>query len=278
MDRRLARAAPLQALGAHARDAPSRLPHPPPPRYIPSNNTSASFSAPLHAPPIHMPLPGSTGSIRLPTSRGPILSDLYSRASSVRRLSDARRLVLKSYGPLPHSPLHLRPAMLALVVLAMVLLSLLGFHPTLAAHIAPPVPFSDKLLHFVGLGVASGLFYGVFKVEEEARRMLVWRYFAEGMSGVVCLGGQSSKLASELSWMGEGDGGGGVPSTLADFVLVGCLGWSFGSEFVQALLPYKTVSHRECFFFALVGMPFPSPTADARHPPPTVPMGRRSRK
>lgn len=74
----------------------------------------------------------------------------------------------------------------------MMLLSLLGFHPTLAEHISPPVPFSDKLLHFIGLAIASGLFYGIFKVEEEARRMVVWRYFAEGISGVVCLGGKST--------------------------------------------------------------------------------------
>lgn len=82
----------------------------------------------------------------------------------------------------------------------MMLLSALGFHPTLAQRISPPVPWSDKLLHFVGLAIASGLFYGVFKVEEGGRRTLGWRYFGEGISAVVCLGGKSERRREWQRW------------------------------------------------------------------------------
>lgn len=98
--------------------------------------------------------------------------------------------------------------MILLVLLTLLLLSLLGFHPTLAHHIAPPsVPFSDKILHFIAFLAASALFYAIWVVDEGARRVWWWRWWNEGLSLGVCTAV------------------GGV-----------------GSEIVQGWLPYKTVS------------------------------------
>lgn len=103
-------------------------------------------------------------------------------------------------------PLRLRPAFVLLTLLTLILLSLLGLHPTLAHRISPPIAHSDKLLHFVAFFLASLFFYSVWEVEDSARRRAAgWRFIIDGMSVAVCTGV------------------GGV-----------------GSEFVQALLPYKT--------------------------------------
>lgn len=102
--------------------------------------------------------------------------------------------------------LSLSQAFIVATFLALLTLSLLGFHPSLATHLAPPsVPFSDKVLHFVCFFAATALFYACWVVEESARRVTFWRYWNELV-------------------------------TVAGFTLVG----GIGSEFIQALLPYKT--------------------------------------
>lgn len=103
----------------------------------------------------------------------------------------------------------LKQAFILLTILSLLLLSVLGFHPTLAQRLAPPaIPFSDKILHFFAFGLASALFYACWVVDDSARaRVWMWRHFNEALSGVVC-------------------------------VLFG----GIISEFVQSLLPYKTVS------------------------------------
>lgn len=93
-------------------------------------------------------------------------------------------------------------------MLSLIVLSLLGFHPTLARRVQPPIPFSDKLLHFVCFSLATALFYAVWYVEPDARVLQPWRYWPEYASIGVCM-----------------------------------VAGGFGSEFVQALLPYKEVKY-----------------------------------
>ncbi|GAA6059152.1 hypothetical protein JCM10212_003899 [Sporobolomyces blumeae] len=164
--------------------------------------------------------------IRLPSDRPrprrTALAETWHRLVQIRRVRDVRRFLLFSVPISPLStrttsatrsgggsgsiPLRIRPCFLLLTVQSLVLLSLLGFHPTLATHLAPPrVPFSDKVLHFFGFLVATTLFYHVWVVEDEARRNPWWRWWNEGVCLVVCCGV------------------GGI-----------------GSEYVQSLLPYKT--------------------------------------
>ncbi|GAA5927203.1 hypothetical protein JCM3775_002477 [Rhodotorula graminis] len=144
-------------------------------------------------------------SIRLPSDRPSALSQSLAKLRQVKGLRDLRKWTLKSF-PLPDLPLRIRPAFVLLTFLSLLVLSLLGFHPTLAHHLAPPqVPLSDKVLHFVCFAAATALFYACWVVDESARRVAVWRYFKEAATVVVCM-------------------------------LVG----GIGSEFLQSLLPYKT--------------------------------------
>ncbi|GAA5982687.1 hypothetical protein JCM10908_006745 [Rhodotorula pacifica] len=145
--------------------------------------------------------------IRLPSDRNRTspLRQSWQRLKQVRGFKDFARWSTRSFR-LAQLPLRIRPAMILGTFLALLLLSMLGFHPTLATHLAPPsVPFSDKVLHFVCFGLATALFYACWVVEESARRVTFWRYWNETVS-------------------------------LVGFTLIG----GIGSEFVQALLPYKT--------------------------------------
>ncbi|BGP43784.1 hypothetical protein JCM10450v2_007982 [Rhodotorula kratochvilovae] len=143
--------------------------------------------------------------IRLPSDRPSALVQSLHKLRQVRGFSDLRKWSLKSFR-LADLPLRIRPAFIVLTFVTLLVLSLLGFHPTLATHLAPPdVPFSDKVLHFVCFGLATALFYACWVVEEHARRVWVWRHFKEIATIVVCM-------------------------------LVG----GIGSEILQSLLPYKT--------------------------------------
>lgn len=115
-------------------------------------------------------------------------------------------LILSRTPPQPADVAGTLQALILLTILVLLLLSVLGFHPTLANRISPPVPFSDKLLHFVAFALASLTFYGVWVVDR-TRREWYWRWWNEGLSLGVC--------------------------TVAGGI---------GSEWVQGLLPYKTVS------------------------------------
>ncbi|PWN42121.1 hypothetical protein IE81DRAFT_366856 [Ceraceosorus guamensis] len=98
-------------------------------------------------------------------------------------------------------PLRIRPTILVLNVLALLGLAFLGFHPRGGAYI----PINDKLLHFICFFLATALFYMIWDVDEEARRGWIWRNAPLLLSGVTCF-----------------------------------LAGGIGSEFVQAMLPYKT--------------------------------------
>ncbi|GAA6055687.1 hypothetical protein JCM3770_001021 [Rhodotorula araucariae] len=143
--------------------------------------------------------------IRLPSDRPSAVAQSLARLRQVRGWSDLRKWALRSFR-LADLPLRIRPAFVVLTFLSLLVLSLLGFHPTLATHLAPPaVPFSDKVLHFVCFALATALFYACWVVEEHARRVWLWRHFKEIATVLVCM-------------------------------LVG----GIGSEVLQSLLPYKT--------------------------------------
>jgi len=82
----------------------------------------------------------------------------------------------------------------------MVILAFLGF-----TNFSQALPLNDKLLHFICFLVATGVFYFIFDVEEDARRIWFWRHSGLIFTAIVC------------------------------FFCGGLL-----SEFVQSMLPYKT--------------------------------------
>ncbi|GAA5838481.1 hypothetical protein JCM11251_003405 [Rhodosporidiobolus azoricus] len=138
-------------------------------------------------------------SIRLPSEPSP-LAQSFAKLKQVRGVRDLWRWSFKSFR-LAGLPLRLRPAFILYTFLTLLVLSLLGFHPTLAHHIAPPdVPFSDKVLHFVCFWAATMLFYRIWVVEEHARRVWMWAWFPELVSVGVCVltGGILSEVFQSL--------------------------------------------------------------------------------
>jgi len=97
-------------------------------------------------------------------------------------------------------PLRIRPWFVVLTILIMLALAFLGF-----TNVVHGLPVNDKLLHFFCLGTATAVFYFIFDVEEESRRIWFWRHCPLMFTAFVCL-------------------------FLGGFV----------SEFVQSLLPHKT--------------------------------------
>ncbi|WFC97599.1 hypothetical protein MYAM1_000314 [Malassezia yamatoensis] len=100
-----------------------------------------------------------------------------------------------------YQPIRIRPVLLCLNVLVLVLLGLLGFHPSAQEY----VYVNDKVMHFLGFLLASFLTYMIWDLDENVRRIRFWRYMPLAIAFVAS-------------------------------VLVGAI----GSEFVQSLLPYKT--------------------------------------
>lgn len=96
-------------------------------------------------------------------------------------------------------PLRLRPWFLVFTCLILLSLAFLGF-----TNFSHSLPLNDKLLHFLCMGLATSVFYFIFDVEEDARRIWFWRSAPLIFTGVVC------------------------------FFLGGIV-----SEFVQSMLPYK---------------------------------------
>jgi len=88
-------------------------------------------------------------------------------------------------------PIRLRPWFLVFTCVIMILLAFLGF-----TNFSRALPLNDKLLHFICLGVATGVFYFIFDVEEDARRIWFWRRSPLIFTGVVCffLGGFISEV------------------------------------------------------------------------------------
>jgi VanZ family protein len=98
-----------------------------------------------------------------------------------------------------HLPIRLRPWFLLFTTLVMFVLAFLGF-----TNFSRSLPLNDKALHFLCFGLATAVFYFIFDVEEDQRRVWFWRNSALIITGFVC------------------------------FFCGGIL-----SEFVQSMLPYK---------------------------------------
>ncbi|KAJ7449873.1 hypothetical protein FB451DRAFT_1286834 [Mycena latifolia] len=113
------------------------------------------------------------------------------------------KTVMKSYRvripKYEHLPIRLRPWFLLFTTLVMLVLAFLGF-----TNFSRALPLNDKALHFLCFGIATGVFYFIFDVDEDARRIWFWRHSALIFTGFVC------------------------------FFCGGIL-----SEFVQSMLPYK---------------------------------------
>ncbi|PKI85114.1 hypothetical protein MVES_001219 [Malassezia vespertilionis] len=98
-------------------------------------------------------------------------------------------------------PMRIRPAMLVLNIIVLIVLGLLGFHPSAQDY----VYVNDKVMHFLGFMLAAFMCYMIWDVSESAERVWIWR---------------NAPLA--ISFFAS--------------IIVGAI----GSEFVQSLLPHKT--------------------------------------
>lgn len=171
--------------------------------------------------------------IRLPSDRPSALSRSLAKLRQVKHVRDLRKWALASFR-LADLPLRIRPAFVLLTFVSLLVLSLLGFHPTLARHLAPPkVPFSDKVLHFVCFAAATALFYACWVVDEHARRVWVWRHFKEGATVLVCMLSTSPSSLPPLSTVPS------PPRLTPSLTRTQKVG-GIGSEFLQSLLPYKS--------------------------------------
>jgi len=122
-----------------------------------------------------------------------------------RPMSEARRHGRRAFKALMRShhlkipkydlPLRFRPWFVALTVLIMLSLAFLGL-----TNFTHAFPFNDKLLHFFCLGIATGVFYFIFDVEEESRRIWFWRHSPLMFTVFVCLflGGIVSEYVQSL--------------------------------------------------------------------------------
>jgi len=77
----------------------------------------------------------------------------------------------------------------------MLILGLLGF-----TNIPHAFPINDKVLHFVCFTIATGVFYFIFDVEEDARRIWLWRNVGLITTGILCFffGGIMSEVIQSL--------------------------------------------------------------------------------
>lgn len=92
-------------------------------------------------------------------------------------------------------PLRLRPWFLLFTTLIMLLLAFLGF-----TNVSHGLPLNDKVLHFLCLGVATGVFYFIFDVEEDARRIWLWRSAPVIFTAITCffVGGIVSEFVQSM--------------------------------------------------------------------------------
>ncbi|KAI0085184.1 hypothetical protein BDY19DRAFT_459789 [Irpex rosettiformis] len=110
----------------------------------------------------------------------------------------ATKAVMRSHHltiPVYDMPLRFRPWFVLFTSLVMILLAFLGF-----TNFAHALPVNDKLLHFFCLMFATGIFYFIFDVEEDARRIWFWRYAPLIFTGIVCFffGGILSEVVQSL--------------------------------------------------------------------------------
>ncbi|KAL5484903.1 hypothetical protein ACEPAI_7545 [Sanghuangporus weigelae] len=110
----------------------------------------------------------------------------------------ALKAVMKSYKcklPKYDLPLRFRPWFLLFTILVMLMLAFLGF-----TNFAHSLPLNDKILHLVCLCLATTVFYFIFDVEEDARRIWIWRHAPLILTATTCffLGGIVSEIVQSF--------------------------------------------------------------------------------
>ncbi|KAH9951547.1 hypothetical protein B0H21DRAFT_775754 [Amylocystis lapponica] len=111
------------------------------------------------------------------------------------------KAVMKSHRlhvPKYDMPLRLRPDVLVVPAIHLAHYDgpgFLGF-----TNFSHSLPLDDKLLHFFCLGIATGVFYFIFDVEEDARRIWFWRSAPLILTGIFCFlcGGILSEFVQSM--------------------------------------------------------------------------------
>ncbi|KAF9263389.1 hypothetical protein L218DRAFT_347296 [Marasmius fiardii PR-910] len=122
-------------------------------------------------------------------------------AFDVRRLfSRIPKVIMKSYRVrLPNNhhdnPLRIRPWFVFFTTITMLSLALLGF-----TNFHEALPLSDKVLRFICFWVATFVFYFIVDVDENARRVWLWRNSGMILTVFTCLfcGGILSEVVQSL--------------------------------------------------------------------------------
>ncbi|KAF9650868.1 hypothetical protein BDM02DRAFT_1211069 [Thelephora ganbajun] len=115
-----------------------------------------------------------------------------------RSLHRATKVIMRSHHfriPIYDMPIRLRPWFIVFTFIVMLVLAFLGF-----TNFSHSLPLNDKLLHFMCLGIATGVFYFIFDVENDARRIWFWRYSPVIFTGFVCFfaGGIVSEVVQSM--------------------------------------------------------------------------------
>ncbi|KAI0829796.1 hypothetical protein BC628DRAFT_1358804 [Trametes gibbosa] len=137
---------------------------------------------------------------RLPDTLDPDSDPLWTRTArrsrkAVRRLNKSMMRSHHFHIPKYDMPIRLRPWFVVFTCLILVSLALLGF-----TNFSHALPLNDKVLHFLCMGIATGVFFFIFDVEEEARRIWFWRNAPLIFTGIACFffGGVISEIVQSL--------------------------------------------------------------------------------
>ncbi|KAG8213934.1 hypothetical protein J3R82DRAFT_10680 [Butyriboletus roseoflavus] len=118
---------------------------------------------------------------------------------NVRKLvKKASKAVMRSHRvsvPKYDLPIRLRPWFLFSTLLVMLLLAFFGF-----TNFSHSLPLNDKFLHLTCFCIATGVFYFILDVEEDARRIWFWRHANLIFTAVVCFffGGFVSEIVQSM--------------------------------------------------------------------------------
>ncbi|KAJ4468113.1 hypothetical protein J3R30DRAFT_1674905 [Lentinula aciculospora] len=109
-----------------------------------------------------------------------------------RTIMKSHRMQLPNHYDLP---IRLRPWFIALTVVIMLCLAVLGF-----TNVTHYLPLNDKFLHFICFLIATTVFYFVFDVDEEYRRIWFWRHSGLILTGFICFlcGGILSEVVQSM--------------------------------------------------------------------------------
>ncbi|KAF8650417.1 hypothetical protein AX16_005223 [Volvariella volvacea WC 439] len=118
--------------------------------------------------------------------------------SSSKLPSKVAKLIMKSHRiqvPKYQVPLRLRPWFFIFTCIVLLILAFLGF-----TNFSHSLPVNDKVLHFLCFATATGVFYFIFDVDEDSRRIWIWRHGPLMITIVVCFlcGGILSEVVQSL--------------------------------------------------------------------------------